>query len=586
MKKEKLHSFKNYFKGYFRWNSLWVIISFVTVLLSLAAVLSITFMMNNRFNTAIDHTTQVNSSQIVDNVSVGIDNYILNMIQISQIVTDIVKENPEQASFQDNTYFLLRDDVDTIAVFDNEGYLKVKTDNRPLRTSGELIKQDWFRAVASGSQNFSLSSPHVQRLYPSQYRWVISLSAGLSWESEGKKQLGIVLVDLNFNSIREMCSKELGENGYIYILGANDQIVYHPLQQMIYAGIQHEDIQMVADMQDGSSIVNTENNRMLVTVKSLKNADWRVVGVSPLNGVLSYDEDMMLFLTLVVAAILLIVILLATSVSLSITRPLRRLMSLMKQVESGKWNVSYEDKGVYEVQALSKSFNHMVARIKKLMEQVLQEQKMLRRSEIKTLNAQINPHFLYNTLGSMVWLAESGDRENVVKMIDALAKFFRLSLSGGKDFIPVEDELQHVENYLIIQKMRFNEQFDYNIEKAAGVENCQTMKMVLQPIVENAIVHGVGHSQDAGHITIRAYAEEERLIYEVQDNGYGMTPETLKSIFEKEPSAESGIGIQNVQQRIQLVYGGEYGLFYESELDMGTKVKIVLAANPEGGDGR
>jgi two-component system sensor histidine kinase YesM len=210
------------------------------------------------------------------------------------------------------------------------------------------------------------------------------------------------------------------------------------------------------------------------------------------------------------------------------------------------------------------------------MVQVRTEQEQLHRSELKTLNAQINPHFLYNTLDSVVWLAQSGDEKRVVQMVLALSKYFRLSLSGAKDFITVGEELQQVENYLIIQKMRFGDSFTYQITCENGVRSAKTPKIVLQPIVENAIVHGVGTLSEGGKILIEAHRSGRELEFSVRDNGCGIKPDVLAHILERNPSSRSGIGLKNVHQRIRLACGQEYGLKVESELDEGTTVRVRL----------
>ncbi|WRS28635.1 sensor histidine kinase [Oscillospiraceae bacterium MB08-C2-2] len=567
---------KERLSGYFQWNSLWVLISSTTALIAVAAVLVITAAISSRYDQSINRSTRQSNSQIVDNVATAIDSYLKEMIAVSEAVAELLESNPQQSSLQ-TVQFFLRDDIDTIAVFAASGDLMLKTDDRPIKPYAQLKQQDWFRSVAPGSTNYTLSSPRVQRLYRGQYPWVISLSKGVQWQNQDDGiQQGLVLVDLNFNNIKELCSKELGDNGYIYILGADGQIVYHPHQQVIYAGITSDDITLAANLEDGSTIFMSPEGRVAVSVRSLKNAEWKIVGVSSLNGFFSYDEEISRYATIIMVSVGTIVILLAALVSFLITRPMRRLMSLMAKVERGALDTFSQYKGVYEVQQLSTSFNQMVYQMKHLMEQVRQEQIQLRKSEMNALQAQINPHFLYNTLDSIVWMAESGDQQNVILMIDALAQFFRLSLAGGKELIPVGDELRHTENYLIIQKIRYSDQFTYTIDAQPAILACKTLKIILQPIVENAVIHGVGNLPYPGTIHIGAQAQGSVLLLQVKDNGYGIRPELIGRILEAKPSSKSGIGIWNVQQRIQLMYGKEYGLTYYSEPDEGTCVTIRL----------
>ncbi|HHV98633.1 MAG TPA: histidine kinase [Clostridiaceae bacterium] len=558
-----------------KWNSLLMMMASATTIIAVVAVLMITFAMNRRFNDSIDRTTEQNNTQIVDNVSDSIDSYLEEMISVSDTISELLIDYGVDKVIK-TYHFVLRDDIDTIAVFDAQGRLVMKTDSRPLKENVNIKQQDWFRSVAPGSCIYVFTEPHVQRLYKGEYRWVISLSKGIEWVDGNKTYQGIVLVDLNFNNIKELCSKELGENGYLYIVDTNGKLIYHPRQQMIFAGIEDKTVSIACALEDGSKIFLQDGGRMMISIKTLKNANWRIVGVSPLNGLFAYDEEIRNFIMLVVIGVALIIIVLSITVSFLITSPLHRLMRLMGQVEAGKLDTFSTIRGVYEVNELSTSFNQMVYKIKQLMEQVIEEQKMLRKSELKTLHAQINPHFLYNTLDSIAWMAENGDQENVVKMIAALSQFFRLSLSGGNETVLVKDELKHAENYLVIQKMRYGDQFDYEIVFDDAVLNYKTLKILLQPIVENAIIHGVGNLPYKGKITIYAGIYENKLVFEVKDNGFGINPKKLEHILEVKPSTKSGIGVYNVNQRIQLMYGTEYGLQFESELDIGTTVRIVL----------
>ena len=205
-------------------------------------------------------------------------------------------------------------------------------------------------------------------------------------------------------------------------------------------------------------------------------------------------------------------------------------------------------------------------------------------SELRALQAQINPHFLYNTLDIIVWMIENEQKTEAVKVVTALARFFRISLSRGKSLITVKDELEHVRNYLMIQQMRFKNKFTYTIESDDEVLELASLKLMLQPLVENAIYHGMEYMDGDGEIFVRAWQEEKELYLEVRDNGLGMTEEQVESLFTDTAHVASkrgsGIGVRNVNERIKLYFGAEYGLSIESEPDEGTAVKIHLPAVP------
>jgi len=232
--------------------------------------------------------------------------------------------------------------------------------------------------------------------------------------------------------------------------------------------------------------------------------------------------------------------------------------------------------GTTEIEALSQSYEHMVRKIQKLMKQVRQEEISLRKTELKALQAQINPHFLYNTLDAIGWLCEEERCQDAVEMVNALAKLFRISISKGHELIPIEKEVEHARSYLKIQNFRYKNQFSYEFQVEEDCLQYYCNKITLQPIIENAIYHGLDRMVDEGRILIRIYSEGEDVVFRVEDNGVGMSEEQCRSILHKEPGDNSGIGIKNVNDRIKIYFGKEYGLSIESELDEGTTVIIRM----------
>ena len=225
-----------------------------------------------------------------------------------------------------------------------------------------------------------------------------------------------------------------------------------------------------------------------------------------------------------------------------------------------------------------------------LAQEAAAEHEAKRKTELNALQAQINPHFLYNTLDIIVWMVENEQPTEAVRLVTALARFFRISLSGGRNVIPVRDELEHVRNYLVIQEMRYKNKFHYQIHAEDETLGLSTIKLMIQPIVENAICHGMEFMDETGLITIDAAIQDGDLVIAVKDNGLGMTEEQVARLLdpnappEAAPRAKkgSGVGLQNVQSRIRLYFGPGYGLTIESEPDLGTKVTFRLPAIPYG----
>ena len=221
----------------------------------------------------------------------------------------------------------------------------------------------------------------------------------------------------------------------------------------------------------------------------------------------------------------------------------------------------------------------MTVKISELMDRVRREETELRKTELKALQAQINPHFLYNTLDSIQWMCEQGRTEDAAKMVSSLARLFRISISRGHELITIRDELRHAESYLVIQSYRYKDQFTYSFDVDPSLENCLCNKITVQPLIENAIYHGLDRNVEEGEIKIsvkKAPDDENDILITVSDNGIGMTKEQCLSILKKERSDSSGIGVKNVNDRLKIYFGEKYGLSIESELDVGTTVTVRI----------
>lgn len=265
-----------------------------------------------------------------------------------------------------------------------------------------------------------------------------------------------------------------------------------------------------------------------------------------------------------------------------IADPIKALEKSVKELEKGDLDAKISIDGSYEVQHLGKTITSMAQQMRKLMDDVVAEQESKRKSEMDALQSQINPHFLYNTLDSIVWMVENERYDGAIQMVTALARLFRISLSKGKNIISVEDELEHVRNYLTIQKIRYKNKFVYDIQAEPNALRCATIKLIVQPLVENAIYHGMEFMDGDGEINIRAYLKGKDLYIDVEDNGLGMPQEKAESLLTSDSGKTrgkgSGIGLKNVQERIQLYFGAEYGLSIHSEPDEGTTARIHLPA--------
>lgn len=283
----------------------------------------------------------------------------------------------------------------------------------------------------------------------------------------------------------------------------------------------------------------------------------------------------------VLFALLLCTLIFVTLVQRSLQRfihtPIDRLEAFAAAIAGGDLQARAPDTSVTELHELTKSLNTMAGRLQNLIDENRREQENLKKSELRTLQAQINPHFLYNTLDAIVWLAEAGSNKEVIHITSALSDFFRISLSQGRDFITLADEIKHLTGYLTIQKIRYRDILDYEIDIPEELYNASVLKLMLQPLVENALYHGIKHRRGRGMIRVNGFREGERIVLMVRDNGAGMTPERLSQVrmsLRAEKPGEMGYGLFNVNKRIQLYYNQPQGIWIDSEEGIGTCITL------------
>ena len=289
---------------------------------------------------------------------------------------------------------------------------------------------------------------------------------------------------------------------------------------------------------------------------------------------------MIIWLMVALAVIGVLVVGISYFIPRSITQPIKKLSELTEQVAKGDLTVHSDLTVGAEVGMLNDSLNVMIDKLHDLVEQVKTEQVRLRKAEFQLLQSQINPHFLYNTLDAIVWLAEAGEQKKVVNMVGSLSDFFRTSLNQGKDIITIEEELQHVRSYLEIQQVRYQDILSYDIDVPKELYSYHIPKITIQPLVENALYHGIKNKRGLGKIAITGCIEDEELLLYIKDNGIGMTEERLNmvcdGIYNKTPNENDIYGLYNVNERIRLNFGDKYGIYIDSTFMEGTVVTVKL----------
>ena len=484
---------------------------------------------------------------------------------------------------------LSRADISSIMIFGKKKMLLNRSMYTYQKVALDYSKLDWYAKAVAKPQDAIITGPNRHSFFDTDDE-VISLSREVQSYENGTFR-GVILINLNMNKITEICNsfQEKQEN-FICIINDKGELVYEQQNgKERFAFDEKENRQelntALGKTKESCFRLNYRGEKYLVTRTDMKTTGWTLVSMVPYKSVMAETMAISGVMILAVAITLIVTLLLLNRILTGVVKPLKKLEKYMVQVNPDNMDQRMEILTDDEIGHLSMKFNQMMDRIRNLKEQVIEEQEDKRKYELQALQAQINPHFLYNTLDSIIWMAETND-SNIVAMTEALAKLFRISLNKGNEEISLERELEHVKNYLIIQSMRYADKFTYEISAEPGVERCRTIKLILQPIVENCIYHGIKKKRGTGKITIRAYRREQNLIIEVSDDGCGMPEEICRKILSDEIESEnisgSGIGVKNVNERIQLRFGKKYGLSYSSEEGVGTTVTYVLPYN-EGG---
>jgi two-component system sensor histidine kinase YesM len=395
---------------------------------------------------------------------------------------------------------------------------------------------------------------------------------------------GLILVDIERKVIEDICSNiKLGETGIFIVTDQMGNYIYSPEFQLGRAQVKRDLLGDIEGNQEGYFVKKVNGENYFVVFNNLELLQWRIVGIVKLKEIMGTAQEIRKWTIILEFLLVAGVALLFLLITRTITLPIRDLRKKMEIAESGDLQVEAEYQFNDEISDLSKGFNRMMKNIRELIDENERQQEYLKKLEFKALQAQINPHFLYNTLDAIVWTAEADNKEEVVNIAKNLSTFFRVALSKGKEWILVEEEIRHIESYLSIQKVRYRDILEYEIDIDPELKNLSILKLVLQPLVENALYHGLKNKRGGGKIVITGKKINKQLVaFEVMDDGIGMTEANLIQVirdFEKEANAvnvNSGFGLMSVNQRIKLYYGAQYGLSIKSELNVGTTVRIIL----------
>jgi two-component system sensor histidine kinase YesM len=562
------------------------IFSKIMVSLVFATVLVISITVTFQYIGTIRSNTEISTRQTVTQTNNHLVSYISDIIQIAEIAEDLMLNTKlkKDILYSFSVLKSSRKDIVSIDIFSENGTLLYGTSSPRLRNRAEIIEQDWFHKAFYNSEGYYFSMPHVQQLETFHYPWVISYSKAIKYrDSNGNEKKGILLLDINYSTIGDILkSATIGKTGYIYLIDNTGQIVFHPKQTLINLEQFSEDLQSNTEHIFGSYYSTYKGKKRWTVIETVAYSRWRMVGIVFTDETITDAIHSFLYILLPVLLISFIaIIFLANILANYITSPIRKLQKEMEHIEKSTFSADKLEHASLEVRSLANSYTTMAKRIQSLMQDIVIEQEEKRKSELDALQAKINPHFLYNTLDSVIWFAEEQKYHEVIELVTALAKLFRISISKDHEIITLEEEFEHAKNYLIIQQKRYVGKFEYSFLLPEELKFKPVVKLILQPIIENSIYHGIKYLMDPGLISISAkMTTNGDLEISIKDDGVGMTEKTRKNILmtkkDEHDKSGTGIGVYNVNRRLKLAYGDKYGICITSELDEGTTVILTL----------
>ena len=545
-----------------------LMVYFVVVIMIPFAILS--FFILQSYKTGVERFVSNNTKEALDLVNYKINQQFMEYSNLAYFISrdrqfqeianfDSEEEYNMQTEYKGNIWKLLNDYRSSVAgvsqvVLSFENGISIST-NSIMAVKQEPLKQAWYEKC--------YQQPGISHLNYFNGNDTLStveiLSESHSIQDKYGNYIGAVSVEVYIQVLEKSVANILNSNGaYIYILNDNDQIIYSPI---------------VGKLPDTA----VQKNVCIEKVYNSNNK-WTIIGVVPLT---SYFMDMKTSVSMCLSVMIFAIIIMAISsrkVSVSIILPIQKLQKLMEQAENGDLTVRFTEKAPIEIECLGESFNIMILKLDNNIQQVYIEQRAKRKAEVAAFQANVKPHFLYNTLDTIHWMAKEYQANDIVETVDALANLFRIGLSKGNNMITIEQEIKHVTSYLQIQKMRYEDMISYEIHMADDCRKLKVQKMILQPLVENAIYHGIKNSGQIGKIKINIWREKKQILLAVEDDGIGMSPtrlaEVKATLKEFDPETKVAYGVVNVHYRLFLEYGKPYGLYLESEQMIGTTALI------------
>ena len=515
-----------------------------------------------------------------DSLAQGIEREIE---EISDLTNMIYYQNIKNYDFHDDEISASLNDllsgvterVYGIALYDSKGNCIWHSD----KVSGKTAKdEEWFIQAKSNIETVYFGAKEL--VYTDVMKHAFQVSRYIEYVDNGIVKSGVLCVQYYTDCIETILDDYKNKKTeYCYLMDENNQLLYHPFMRAIQSGLYEEKTLECVPECSNYLLKTYGDTKWVIEKQQIGYTGWNIVVVNSMANIRIENLNIYYVAWLILLLVGIVLITLDVLLFRNFTDPVYQLMHTMQEFGKGNYQVKAKEDGIGELKILSEHFNTMVDKLQKQMEEIRKNEREKRKMEKKLLQSRINPHFLYNTLDSVIWMIQSGEYEGAEQMVSLLAKFFRISLSQGKDIIPLEKELEHATSYLAIQNIRFRDKFEFCVNADKELMKYLCPKLSIQPLLENAIYHGMEGMYEDGEIDINVYEKDEVIHIDVVDNGLGMTEEKIDYIMNNKVVSSkrgSGIGVRNVNERIKLIYGEEYGISIISELDEGTTATITI----------
>lgn len=527
---------------------------------------------------AIRQTTEQNTRKTIQQSGQFITSYLQKVKQTTSSLAENEKiKTYAQTPSQENAEQLrqlfatiLKTDSDLVAAIlvTKDGNLISTDPELTMKTSADMMKEKWYQdAIHKGAMPI-LTPARRTISHTTGEKWVISIMQEVV-DKDGKN-LGVVRLDIGYKTLEAYLDQlQLGKEGFTFIVDANHDFVYHPKKAVYSSHVEMKAMAPYLSVKNGY----VKSKQAYVSQYQIPNSGWTLIGVSSMEQ-LHAVQTQILWSFIGTGLFALGVCLIGIWFVLRLwIKPLRDLQATILKVGSGHSDLRANETGSPELVDLARQFNIMLDRIDQLMIAVKEEEQNVRRYELQALSSQINPHFLYNTLDTIVWMAEFNDSKRVVEVTKSLAKYFRLALNQGHEQISLKDEIDHVRQYLFIQKQRYGEKLQYEIKELKQYNDYKIPKLILQPLVENAIYHGIKEMNRQGRIRVSVSENDTQLIVSIYDNGRGfVASETTNATLVR----LGGVGLKNVNQRLHLQFGDAYHMDIQSKQNIYTEIRLYF----------